>query len=128
MMMSSSVQALKPWFTAARVLAALTVATVVLLFGTAGVLVQDGQAEDLHGVGALLLHTTSGLLTLTLAFLAYRGRLAWTGAAVSAVLFGLSFVQAAYGSSDSLNLHVPGAFLIGAGSVGLATWLFIRTD
>ncbi|MEV1046294.1 hypothetical protein [Streptomyces sp. NPDC049916] len=128
MVTSSSVQSFKPWFGAARVLAALTVVTVILIFGTAGVLVQDHQAEDLHGAGALLLHITSGLLTLALGYLAYRGRLAWTGVVVSAALFGLSFAQAAYGSSDSLNLHVPGAFLIGAGSVGLATWLFIRTD
>ncbi|MFJ2112093.1 hypothetical protein ACIOEX_09305 [Streptomyces sp. NPDC087850] len=119
---------LKPWLVTARVLAVLTVATVVLLFGSAGVLVQDHQAEGLHGAGAILLHITSGLLTVALGFLAWRGRMTWIGAVVSGVLFVVSFVQAAYGSGDSLSLHVPGAFLISAGSVGLATWLFVRAE
>ncbi|MBK1783817.1 hypothetical protein [Prauserella cavernicola] len=116
----------KSWLVAARLFAVLTVATVVLLFGTAGVLVQQNEALDLHGTGALLLHVTSGLLTLTLAFLAWRGAVSWIGAVVAGVLLLLSLVQASLGSADSLNLHVPGAFVITAMAVGLAVWLFAR--
>lgn len=115
-----------PWLRAAQLLAVLTAATVVLIFGTAGVLVQDGRAEGLHGTGAILLHVTSGLLTLALGVLAAQRHVSWTGPIVAAALFGLSFLQASYGSRSTLDLHVPGAFVVSALSIGLAVWLLTR--
>ena len=115
-----------PVLRVAQLLAVLTAATVVLIFGTAGVLVQDGRAEGLHGTGAVLLHVTSGLLTLALGVLAAQRRISWAGPIIAAALFGLSFLQASYGSRATLDLHVPGAFVISALAVGLTVWLLTR--
>ncbi|MFJ4963624.1 hypothetical protein ACIP6P_14440 [Streptomyces sp. NPDC088729] len=110
----------------ARGLAVLTVAAVTLIFGTAGVLVQEHQAEDLHGTGAVVLHVTSGLLAAVTAALSYRRAVGWSLTAAAVLLFGFSFVQSSFGSGDTLNVHVPGAFLVVALSVGLAVVL-LRT-
>lgn len=114
------------WLRVSQLLAVLTAATVVLIFGSAGVLVQDGRAEGLHGTGAILLHITSGLLTLSLGMAAYQRRITWAAPVVAAALFGLSFLQASYGSGSTLDLHVPGAFVVSALSIGLAVWLLTR--
>jgi hypothetical protein len=113
----------RPFLLTARFFALATVAVVVVLFGTAGTLVQAGELEDVHGTAAIALHVVTGGLTVALAGLAYsRGR-GWWAVAVAVVIFAFSFVQAALGESLTLRLHVPGSLLIVAGAIWLTVWL-----
>jgi hypothetical protein len=113
----------RPFLLTARFFALATVAVVVVLFGTAGALVQAGELKDVHGAAAIVLHVVTGGLTVALAGLAYsRGR-GWWAAVVAVVIFAYSFVQAALGEGATLRVHVPGSLLIVAGSIWLTVWL-----
>ncbi|GAA1922098.1 hypothetical protein GCM10009737_24490 [Nocardioides lentus] len=111
---------------AARAAAVLTLAALVLIFGTAGVLVSRGSALDLHGAGAIVLHVGFGLLTVALAVAAWGRVGSWVAAGASAVVFALSFYQAWLGSQGDIPLHVPGAFVMTAAGVGLAAYTVRR--
>ncbi|ANI41630.1 hypothetical protein [Mycolicibacterium vaccae] len=113
-----------PWLLASRVFAVLTVAVVVVLFGTAGRLVQAHQLEDFHGAAAIALHVVSGGLLVALAGLAYERRRGWWAAALACALLVYSFVQAALGESEMLSLHIPGALAVSAATFWLTAWLF----
>ena len=114
------------WLTASRCLAALTVAVVVILFVTAGALIQAHQFEDVHGAAAIALHVSTGALAVALAGLAWQRRTGWWAAGLAAALFAFTFVQAYLGDGTTLAAHVPGALLVTATSISLTCWLFGR--
>ncbi|WNG86460.1 hypothetical protein C6A87_021850 [Mycobacterium sp. ITM-2016-00317] len=112
-----------PWLLASRVFAVLTVAVVVVLFGTAGRLVQAHQLEDIHGAAAIALHIASGGLLVALVGLAYERRRGWWAAALAGALLVFTFVQAALGEGATLTLHIPGALAVSAATFWLTAWL-----
>ena len=114
------------WLTLSRVLAVVNVGVVVVLFLTAGVLVQEGRLEDIHGYAAIALHVSSGALSLALLALAWRTKDGWWAAGSAIVLFAYTFLQAYLGKGVTLDLHIPGALLVTAASVWLTAWLFVR--
>jgi hypothetical protein len=110
----------------ARVFAVLNVAVVIVLFLTAGKLIQEGLLLDVHGYAAIALHVSSGVLTLALLAFAWRTKRGWWAAGLAAVLFAYSFLQAYLGKGFTLYLHIPGALLVAALSIWVTAWLFDR--
>ncbi|WP_234789311.1 hypothetical protein [Mycolicibacterium monacense] len=94
------------------------------VFGTAGVLIQEGRAEDVHGYAAIALHVATGGLTVGLAGMTYERRRHWWTVAVALALFVYTFVQAALGEGTTIYLHIPGALFVAAATVWLTAWLF----
>ena len=91
-------------------------------FVTAGQLVSGNDVTVLHLIGATALHVTTGL-TLVAAFLHWRRTRADQPVLVgAAVVFVLTFVQAALGGAGNLAAHVPGALVVTVGVVWLAVW------
>ena len=91
-------------------------------FVTAGQLVSGKDLTVLHAIGAGALHVTTGL-TLVAAFLHWRRTRADQHVLVcAAVVFALTFVQAAFGGAGNLAAHVPGALVVTVGVVWLAIW------
>lgn len=113
-----------PWLRVARVFAVLTVGVVIMMFVTAGEIVQYQRLENLHGAGAIALHVTSGGLLVGLAGLAYERRTNWWTAVLAGALFVFTFVQAALGEKTMLALHIPGALAVTATAVWLTAWVF----
>lgn len=113
----------RPFLITARAFALATVAVVVVLFGTAGALVQAGELKDFHGTAAIVLHVVTGGLMVALAGLAYSRRRGWWTAVVAAVIFMYSFIQAALGEGATLGIHVPGSLVIVIGAIWLTVWL-----
>ncbi|PRC46271.1 hypothetical protein C6A85_90935 [Mycobacterium sp. ITM-2017-0098] len=114
----------RPFLITAQAFALATVAVIVVLFGTAGTLVQAGQLKEVHGAAAIALHVVTGGLMVALAGLAYGRRRGWWAAAVAGVIFVFSFVQAALGEGATLRFHVPGSLVIVTGTIWLTVWLF----
>jgi type IV secretory pathway TraG/TraD family ATPase VirD4 len=112
--------------TVSRCLAVANVGVVIVLFLTAGTLIQEGRLEGIHGYAAIALHVSSGFLALALAASAWQTKQGWWAPAWAVVLFAYSFVQAYLGEVMTLYLHIPGALLVAALSVWLAVWLFVR--
>lgn len=99
--------------------------TVVYQFITAGNIFSGSMAAlDLHGAGAVAVHVIFGLTTVA-AVAHWRVRHAplWP-AAVAALVFVLSFVQAYLGSGQTLWAHVPGALVLTVGVVWVTAWSF----
>ncbi|GLU49450.1 hypothetical protein [Nocardiopsis ansamitocini] len=106
--------------------AAVLAQTAVLVweFVTAGRLVeQDFTALSLHAGGAIVLHVVAGLQFVAALLLWRPGRGSPLPAVVSALAFGLGFVQAYLGSHLMLELHVPVAMLL----VVLVAWVLVWT-
>lgn len=108
----------------ARIAALLTVASLTVLFVSAGLLVQDGQGLDLHGTGAVAIHVFSGVLAAALSAHAWVTRSGAPAAAAAIALFGLTFAQAALGSYMTMTLHVSGALVVTVLAAGIAYWTF----
>ncbi|WP_422747769.1 hypothetical protein ACN27E_07145 [Mycobacterium sp. WMMD1722] len=115
----------RPFLLAARVFAVATVLVVFVSFGTAGVLVQQGRAEEVHGYAAIALHVVSAGLLVSVGGLVYERRRHWWAAIVAALLLIYTFIQAALGDSGRLSLHIPGALLVAGAAVWLTTWLLV---
>ncbi|CAN3130440.1 hypothetical protein ACNUDN_21145 [Mycobacterium sp. smrl_JER01] len=114
----------RPWLLAARAAAVTSVGVVLVLFVTAGELVQNHALEDVHGAAAIVLHVVTGALATTLAGLAHsRGR-GWWSAALAGLLFAYTFVQAYLGEGTTLALHIPGSLAVAGAAVWLTAWLF----
>ncbi|ROR72510.1 hypothetical protein [Bogoriella caseilytica] len=109
---------------AARIAAILTLAFVGVLFVSAGLLVQEARGLDVHGIGAIAIHVSSGLLAALLTVRAWRTGSGRTAAGVAIVLFGATFAQAALGDYLTLALHVVGALVVTVLATGLAVWAF----
>ncbi len=89
---------------AAIVLTALFVAQAL----TGGdYLVGNEDAMDLHGPGAITIHVIAGIQAIAAALLWWATRGPWWPAVLSAAVFGLSFLQARLGASDTLDAHIP---------------------
>lgn len=107
-----------------RVLAVSTLGTLVALFGSAGVLVQEDTGLNVHGTAAVALHILAGLLALTLALRAWAtGKGLWA-AVTSAIAFVLTFGQAQLGDNTTLAFHIGGSLVIAVLFTLLTAWSF----
>ena len=113
---------------ALRAVAVLATLGVLYQAATAGrILMQNEAAVEWHGGGAIALHVLTGLMTVA-AFLHMRAsRGPWWPAALSAVVFAATFVEASYGHEDSLWIHVPLALVLTIGTVWVTAWAFTRS-
>ena len=103
--------------------AALSLLVLLWQFLSAGQLLSGADALGGHGIGAIVLHVATGLLLLTTALHGRRTRV-WWPTALAGVVFLLTFVQAALGSSGAMATHVPLAMVLTVGTVWLAVWAF----
>jgi uncharacterized membrane protein len=105
-----------------RIAALASVLALLWQFVTAGQLVTGNDISVLHAVGAGALHLTTGI-TVIAAFLHWRRtRADQPVLVVAAVVFLLTFVQAALGGAGAVAAHVPGALVVTVGVVWLAVW------
>ncbi len=105
-----------------RIAALASVVALLWQFVTAGQLLSNNNILTLHAIGAGALHVTTGV-TLVAAFLHWRKTRADQPVLVwSAIVFVLTFVQAALGGAGNLAAHVPGALVVTVGVVWLAVW------
>jgi hypothetical protein len=111
---------------AVQVLAVLSVLNLVCQYVTAGQLFPRGGPLGVHATGAIVLHVVTGLLTVAAVLYARADRGLWWPAAVAAVVFVLSFVQAYFGEHTNLAIHVPGALVLTVGIVWVTAWSFTR--
>jgi O-antigen/teichoic acid export membrane protein len=111
---------------AVQVLAVLSVLNLVCQYVTAGQLFPRGGPLGVHATGAIVLHVVTGLLTVAAVLYARADRGPWWPAAVAAVVFVLSFVQAYFGEHTNLAIHVPGALVLTVGIVWVTAWSFTR--
>jgi hypothetical protein len=114
------------WLNIAKICAVATLVNVVVLFGTAGMLIQKDQLEDVHGTAAIVLHVLTGALALALIAAAVQRQCAWWPAGLAVLLFAYTFLQAYLGKGRTLYLHIPGALLVVIAAVWLTAWLFVR--
>lgn len=106
-----------------QVSALLAVVNVAFQFVTAGQLFPSGGPDELHGAGAIVLHVLSGVAAIAAVLLWRQGRISLGLAALAAIVFVFTFVQAALGGYDSLALHIPGAMLLTTGVV----WVLVAS-
>ena len=105
-----------------RIASLASVVALLWQFVTAGQLVSGTDITVLHAIGAGALHVTTGVTAIA-AFLHWRRTrsdqpvLVW-----AAIVFVLTFVQAALGGAGNLAAHVPGALVVTVGVVWLAAW------
>ncbi|GAB3261139.1 hypothetical protein [Arthrobacter pigmenti] len=112
---------------ALQVAAAASLLAVVYQFITAGNIFSGSMAAlDLHGAGAIAVHVIFGLTTVAAAAHWRIPHAPLWPAAVAAVMFVLSFVQAYLGSGQTLWAHVPGALMLTIGVVWVTSWSFSR--
>ncbi len=112
---------------ALQIAAVLTVLSVASQFITAGQLLTDGGAENLHKGGAVALHVLSGITAVVAVLLWRRSEVPAALAGLAVVVFLLTFAQAAAGGKDTLWIHIPGAMLVTTGVVSVAAWVLART-
>lgn len=105
---------------ALQLFALLSVLNVGWQFVTAGELFPG--PVGLHAAGAVALHVTTGLTAIAAGVHWRRSRTSPAVAVLAAVVFVLSFVQAATGGRDTLAVHVPGAMVLVVGSVWVLVW------
>jgi hypothetical protein len=114
--------------TALRVTAVLSTLAVLYQAATAGqILMRNEAAEEWHGGGAIALHVLTGLMTVAALWYARTARAPWWPAALSAVVFVATFVEASYGHGRTLYIHVPLAMVLTVGTVWVTAWAFTRT-
>lgn len=104
--------------------AILTLASVTVLFISAGLLVQQASGIDVHGAGAIAIHVFSGLLALLLAVRAGKTRVGLLPAVMAAVLFGFTVAQAALGDYATMAWHIAGALIVTVLAAWLTFWSF----
>lgn len=96
---------------------------LLVLFVTAGGILQDGASDDAHGIAAVAVHVTSGVTAGALGFAALRDRGLVGRAVLAAVVFAGTFGQAALGSYATLTIHIACALLLVVTSTWLTVWL-----
>lgn len=110
-----------------RILALLSTLNVLCQGATAGqVLMRSQEAFELHETGAVVLHLLTGLATVAAALLWRQTRGSIWPTALAAVLFVVSFLQAATGHGRTLYIHVPLALILLVGAVWLLSWAWLR--
>ena len=106
-----------------RALAALSVLMIVVQGVTAGeILSRSATAEALHAGGAIVVHVLTGLTAIAAFLVARATGGPWWPPVLAAVLFVVTFLQAALGSGGVMAVHVPLAMVVLAGSVWLLVW------
>lgn len=111
---------------AARCVVVLSLASLGGLFVSAGQVVDSGAGLDLHGTAAVALHVTTGLLAALLVLRAAVTRTGVWAAAAGVVLFGLTFLQAALGGPQTVDVHVVGSLAAVVLCTWLCAWTFAR--
>jgi hypothetical protein len=103
--------------------AVLSVLVLLWQFFTAGRMISGTDALSAHGGGAIALHVSTALL---LAATALHGRRTgqWWPAALSGLVFLLTFLQAWLGSHGYIAAHVPVALVVTIGIVWVTSWAF----
>lgn len=114
---SASPRATSGLVRAFQVFAALAVVNVLVQFITAGQLFPNGGPDEIHAAGAIVLHVLSGLAAIAAVLLWRQGRVSLATAALAAIVFAYTFLQAYWGGYDSLWIHIPGAMLLTVGVV-----------
>jgi hypothetical protein len=106
-----------------RVLATLSVLIIVVQGVTAGeILSRSETALALHSGGAIVVHVVTGLTAIA-AFLVVRPTGGpWWPPVLAAVLFAVTFLQAALGSGGVMAVHVPLAMIVLVGAVWVLVW------
>ena len=113
---------------AVRVLAVLSTLGVLYQAATAGqILMQNEEAEEWHGGGAIALHVLTGLLTLAAFWYRRTSGGPWWPTVLSGVVFVATFVEATFGHGNSLYIHVPLALVLTVGTVWATAWSFLRS-
>lgn len=105
-----------------QIFSALAVVNVLVQFVTAGQLFPNGGPEGAHAAGAIVLHVVSGLAAIAAGLLWRKGVLSIARAALAAIVFAYTFLQAYWGGYSSLYIHIPGAMLL---TVGVVWVLFV---
>lgn len=111
---------------AARCAVVLSLASLGGLFVSAGQVVDSGAGLDLHGTAAVALHVTTGLLAVLLALRAAVAPSGVWAAVAAVVLFGLTFLQAAMGGPQTVDIHVAGSLAAVVLCTWLCAWTFAR--
>ncbi|EXF25106.1 hypothetical protein BG28_01820 [Nesterenkonia sp. AN1] len=107
-----------------RGLCLINLGALGLLFGSAGLYIQDFRGLDVHGLGAIGLHVTSGLLAVALLLMVKVSKTGRVPTVLAVATFGLSFLQAAIGSTMTLAGHVSGALLLTVMLTWVTAWAF----
>ena len=93
--------------TALRATAVLSTLNVLYQGATAGQVLMKGDAAlEWHGGGAIALHVLTGLMTVAAVLWARAEGGPWWPAALSAVVFVATFVEAYLGEGSTLYIHV----------------------
>jgi hypothetical protein len=100
-----------------QVLAGLAVLNVLVQFVTAGQLFPAGGPEEAHAAGAIVLHVVSGLAAVAAVLGWRRGAVSPRLMVLTVLVFGFTFLQAAWGGRSSLWIHIPGAMVLTAAAV-----------
>lgn len=112
---------------ALRVIVTVNVALFVLQGFTGGeYLVGDEVAKELHAAFAISIHVATGLQTLAAAWLWRVSRAPLWPTLLSGIAFAVSFGQAALGSGDTLNAHLPLAMVLLVIVVLVLAWAWAR--
>jgi uncharacterized membrane protein len=114
----------RPLLLVVRALCLATIGSLGLLFVSAGFYLQDFRGLDVHGLGALGLHISSGLLAVALGLLVAATKRGVIPTLLAAAVFGLSFLQAYLGSSMTLSWHVSGALVLTVMVTWVTAWSF----
>ena len=111
--------------TALRATAVLSTLNVLYQGATAGQVLMKGDAAlEWHGGGAIALHVLTGLVTVAAVLWARAEGGPWWPAALSAVVFVATFVEAYFGEGSTLYIHVPLALILTVGTVWVTAWAF----
>ena len=100
-----------------RITAVLAVLSILWqAYSASNVIVAGGAALGPHEIGAVVAHVTTGLLAFGAALHSWTTRGPVWPAALSAVVFVATFVEASLGHEVTLWAHVPLAMLITIGT------------
>jgi hypothetical protein len=111
---------------ALRVATLLAVLAILWQGATAGgIMMRTPTSLDLHEVGAIAVHVLTGVAALAAILLWRAARTSLLFPVLGAVVFLVSFVQAALGDDETMWAHVPGALLLMLGSAALLVWAWL---
>jgi len=111
---------------AMRLVGLVNLGAVSVLFASGGLIVQeqDFRGLDIHGLGAIGVHITSGLLATALILYTWVSKTGALQALLAVTLCGFTFLQAWLGSSMTLAIHITGALVLTVISTWLTAWTF----
>lgn len=110
---------------AARILALISLANIVVLFVSGGFIVEESRGLGIHGFGGIIIHVFTGLLAVSLGLRAWLDNAGVWAAAGAVILFALTFPQAALGSEMTMALHISGSLVLTLLAAWLTAWTFM---